>query len=78
MRAGDLVRLKSQYGDGSFPVTIGSVSFHNMKQREIVAGNVALLLGDFKEAEHGMPGSKLILVNGELGWVWHDEIEVIK
>ena len=74
MKSGDLVKIKSNLGDGSFPVSIGSLSHKQVDEREVIAGSVALLLGDFDDYDNE---GKLILIDGMIGWVWCNEIELI-
>lgn len=73
MKPGDLVRIKNNIGDCSFPVTIGSLTHETITQGEAAAGQFALLLGDFDNTSDD--DAKLILIDGKVGWVWPDELE---
>ena len=79
MKKGDLVMIRHECHreEEYLPVTVGSIS-PEKNHRQFPPGAVALFLGDNikASADGGLPESKLILIDSEIGWVWHDEIEM--
>ena len=78
MQPGDLVELCNEHDDMNTPSGIVCVAKENAEQtannRYIAVGTLAVYLRERKKKSANDEAAVVILVDGQLGWVWQGEI----
>ncbi len=76
MKPGDLVRLNTFFGETTAIVEVPKVSSLGQFFRE--NGSIAIFLGEYFPEQNISRGTKLlILIDGRMGWVYDNELEMI-
>lgn len=75
MKPGDLFRVKSRSLDCK-TVTLGSSDL-DTEEQEIAIDTVGIIIGRYGSGGSSRRDSYTVVVNGLMGWLFSDEIEVI-